>query len=88
MMLAQAEGFRSQVEAMKSADERFLAVQMINALPEVFQNVKPEKMVVIGDSDSAFGGLAKSIVPFLNIIPHVSEDIVKMFKGNKGSETK
>ncbi len=88
MMNAQAEGFKSQVEAMKSADERFLAVQMINALPEVFQNVKPEKMVVIGDSESAFGGLAKSIIPFLNIIPHVSEDIVKMFKEKKGSETK
>ncbi|NMC07338.1 MAG: hypothetical protein GYA24_19140 [Candidatus Lokiarchaeota archaeon] len=85
MMLAQAEGFRSQVEAMKSADERFLAVQMINALPEVFQNVKPEKMVVIGDSENSFGSLAKSIVPFLNIIPHVSEDIIKMFKEKGGA---
>ena len=40
MMLAQAEGFKSQVEAMKAADERFLAVQLINTLPEVFQNVR------------------------------------------------
>ncbi|MEX2681957.1 MAG: SPFH domain-containing protein [Candidatus Sigynarchaeota archaeon] len=87
MMLAQAEGFKSQVEAMKAADERFLAVQMINALPEVFQNVKPEKMVVIGDSNNSFGSLAKSIVPFLNIIPHVSEDIVKMFKEKKVPES-
>ncbi len=83
LMLAQAEGFKSQVESMKAADERFMAVQMINVLPEVFQNVKPEKMVVIGDSENAFGGLAKSVIPFLNIIPHVSEDIVKMFKDQK-----
>ncbi len=86
LMLAQAEGFESQVNAMKSADERFLAVQMINALPEVFQNVKPEKMVVIGDSENSFGSLAKSIIPFLNIIPHVSEDIVKMFKEPRASQ--
>ncbi|HME51388.1 MAG TPA: SPFH domain-containing protein [Candidatus Lokiarchaeia archaeon] len=82
-MLAQAEGFQSQVEAMKLADERFLAVQMINALPDVFSNIKPDKMVVIGDSENSFGSLAKSIIPFLQIIPHVSEDIVKMFKGKK-----
>nr|MDO8108825.1 SPFH domain-containing protein [Candidatus Sigynarchaeota archaeon] len=87
LMLAQAEGFESQVNAMKSADERFLAVQMINTLPEVFQNIKPEKMVVIGDSENSFGGLAKSIIPFLNIIPHVSEDIVKMFKEPRATQS-
>lgn len=87
-MLAQAEGFKSQVEAMSLADERFLAVQMINALPEVFSNVKPEKMVVIGDSENAFGSLAKSVIPFLQIIPHVSEDIVKMFKSGQKENDK
>ena len=83
-MLAQAEGFQSQVEAMKLADERFLAIQMINTLPDVYNNVKPEKMVVIGDGENAFGSLAKSIIPFLQIIPHVSGDIMEMFqKGQK-----
>lgn len=88
LMLAQAEGFEKQVQAMKAADERFLAVQMINALPEVFQNVKPEKMVIIGDSENSFGSLAKSVVPFLNIIPHVSEDIVNMFTKGKDGKAK
>jgi regulator of protease activity HflC (stomatin/prohibitin superfamily) len=83
LMNAQAEGFQSQVTAMQSADERFLAMLMINSLPDVFSNIKPDKMVVIGDSDNSFGSLAKSIIPFLNIIPHVSEDIMKMFKEKK-----
>lgn len=86
MMLAQAEGFKQQARAMEASDERFLAIQMINALPEIFQNVKPEKMVIIGDGNSSFSSLAKSIVPFLNIIPHVSEDLVNMFKGKNGKK--
>ena len=41
-MLAQAEGFQKQVEAMSSADQRFLAVQLTNILPEIFKSIKPE----------------------------------------------
>ncbi|MHA1792196.1 MAG: SPFH domain-containing protein [Promethearchaeota archaeon] len=86
LMLAQAEGFKEQAKAMEMADERFLSIQMINALPEIYQNVKPEKLIVLGEGDNAFGSLAKSIIPFLNVIPHVSEDMIKMFKKKKTDE--
>ncbi len=64
-ILSQAEGFKKQVEAMSSADERFLAVQLTNVLPEIFKNLRPDKMFIMGDGNEAFGSLSKSILPFL-----------------------
>ncbi|MHA1682342.1 MAG: SPFH domain-containing protein [Promethearchaeota archaeon] len=85
MMLAQAEGFKQQSLAMESADERFLAIQMINVLPEIFQSIKPEKMIVMGEGNKAFNSLAQSIIPFLNVIPHISEDMLNFLKNKKGT---
>ena len=53
-MLAQAEGFLKQVEAMSKADERFLQVQLVNILPEIFKHISPDKMFVIGNGNDAF----------------------------------
>jgi len=43
-MLAQAEGFQEQIDAMSNADQRFLAVQLTNVLPEIFKHLSPDKM--------------------------------------------
>jgi regulator of protease activity HflC (stomatin/prohibitin superfamily) len=80
-MLAQAEGFQKQVEAMSSADQRFLAVQLTNILPEIFKSIKPEKMFIMGNGDDAFSSLSKAILPFLQILPEYS-DKIKNFLGN------
>ncbi len=80
-MLAQAEGFQKQVEAMSSADQRFLAVQLTNILPEIFKNLSPDKMFIMGNGDEAFGSLAKSILPFLQLLPEYS-DKIKNFLGD------
>jgi len=80
-MLAQAEGFQKQVEAMSAADQRFLAVQLTNILPEIFKNLSPEKMFIMGNGDEAFSSLSKAILPFLQLLPEYS-DKIKNFLGN------
>jgi len=84
-MLAQAEGFKKQVEAMSTADERFLAVQLTNILPEVFKNLKPDKMFIMGDGNEAFSSLSKAIMPFLQLLPEYS-DKIKDFFNNGGTK--
>ncbi len=68
-MLAQAEGFRKQVEAIGNADERFLTSKLIDILPNIYQNIKPEKMFIMGNGDESFNALSKSILPFLVLLP-------------------
>ncbi len=84
-MLAQAEGFKEQVEAMSTADERFLAVQLTNILPEIFKNLKPDKMFIMGDGNEAFSSLSRAILPFLQLLPEYS-DKIKDFFNNGGTE--
>jgi flotillin len=78
-MLAQAEGFQKQVDAMSSADERFLAVQLTNILPEIFKNLSPDKMFVMGSGEESFSSLSKAILPFLQLLPEYSDKIKKFF---------
>ena len=80
-MVAQAEGFKKQVEAMASADERFLAVQLTNILPEIFKNLSPDKMFIMGDGNESFTALSKAIMPFLQLLPEYADQI-KNFFGN------
>lgn len=68
-MLAQAEGYNKQVEAIGNADERFLTAQLINLLPKIYENVKPEKMFIMGNGDDSFNTLSRSILPFLILLP-------------------
>jgi regulator of protease activity HflC (stomatin/prohibitin superfamily) len=86
-LIAQAEGeaenIKQQVEAMKSADERFLAIQLTNILPEIFKNLSPDKMFIIGDGNETFSSLSKAIIPFLQLLPEYS-DKIKDFFGNGG----
>jgi len=84
-MLAQAEGFLKQVEAMSSADERFLAVQLTNILPEIFKNLSPDKMFIMGDGNEAFTSLSRAIMPFLQLLPEYS-DKIKDFFNNGGTK--
>jgi regulator of protease activity HflC (stomatin/prohibitin superfamily) len=80
-MLAQAEGFQKQIDAMSTADQKFLAVELTKVLPEIFKNLSPDKMFIIGNGDEAFSSLTKAILPFLQILPEYSDNI-KKFLGN------
>ncbi len=86
-MLAQAEGFQEQVDAMSNADQRFLAVQLTNILPEIFKHLKPDKMFIMGTGDEAFSSLSKAILPFLQLLPEYS-DKIKNFLGNGDLKSK
>jgi len=86
-MLAQAEGFQEQVEAMNKADQRFLAVQLTNILPEIFKHLSPDKMFIMGNGDEAFSSLSKAILPFLQLLPEYS-DKIKNFLGNGDMSSK
>ncbi|HUW91423.1 MAG TPA: SPFH domain-containing protein [Candidatus Nanopelagicaceae bacterium] len=86
-MLAQAEGFQEQVEAMSGADQRFLAVQLVNILPDIFKNLRPDKMFIMGSGDEAFSSLSKAILPFLQLLPEYS-DKIKNFLGNGDLKSK
>ena len=86
-MLAQAEGFKEQVDAMSNADQRFLAVQLTNILPEIFKHLSPDKMFIMGTGDEAFSSLSKAILPFLQLLPEYS-DKIKNFLGNGDLKSK
>ncbi len=86
-MLAQAEGFQEQVDAMSNADQRFLAVQLTNILPEIFKHLSPDKMFIMGNGDEAFSSLSKAILPFLQLLPEYS-DTIKNFLGNGDIQSK
>ncbi len=86
-MLAQAEGFQEQVDAMSNADQRFLAVQLTNILPEIFKHLSPDKMFIMGSGDEAFSSLSKAILPFLQLLPEYS-DTIKNFLGNGDIQSK
>jgi regulator of protease activity HflC (stomatin/prohibitin superfamily) len=86
-MLAQAEGFQEQVDAMSNADQRFLAVQLTNILPEIFKHLSPDKMFIMGSGDEAFSSLSKAILPFLQLLPEYS-DKIKNFLGNGDVQSK
>jgi len=83
-MLAQAEGFQEQIDAMSNADQRFLAVQLTNVLPEIFKHLSPDKMFIMGNGDEAFSSL---ILPFLQLLPEYS-DKIKNFLGNGDLKSK
>jgi len=85
-MNAQAEGFKKQVEAMSSGDQRFLAVKLVESLPEIFKHISPEKMVVVGDGKNAFGSIANSLIPFVELIPMFSEQLQEVYSKVKTQE--
>jgi regulator of protease activity HflC (stomatin/prohibitin superfamily) len=89
-LMAQAEGeaekIKQQIEAMKNADERFLAVQLTKILPEIFTNLSPDKMIIIGDGNEAFSSLSRSIMPFLQLLPEFSDQIKNIFGNGKPKE--
>jgi len=70
---------------MSTADERFLAVQLTNILPEIFKNLSPDKMFIMGDGNEAFSSLSRAILPFLQLLPEYS-DKIKEFFSNGGSK--
>ena len=83
-MAAQAEGLQKQVEAMTSGDERFLAVKLVEILPEIFKSINPDKMIVMGEGKGAFNSLASSIMPFMELIPSFVQGMKGVYEVQEG----
>ncbi len=70
---AEAEGILKRIEALGKADARLFQEMIIEKLPEIYQNLEIDKMIITGSKDDAFSAVANAIVPFLQIIPELSE---------------
>jgi len=68
-MAAEAEGFQKQVDAMNSADQNFMAIKLIEKLPEIYKHISPEHMIVMGEGNEGFNSILQSILPLMEILP-------------------
>ncbi len=74
-LLAQAEGFKKQVEAINSADENFIALKLIEKMPEIYKNIAPEKMIVMGEGNQSWNSILGSIIPLMQVLPELNAQI-------------
>jgi len=70
---AEAEGILARIQALAKADSRFFQEMIIARLPEIYQNLEIDKMIVTGSKEDAFSTIANSMTPFLQIIQELAE---------------
>ena len=80
--MAEAEGILKRIEALNKSDARLFQEMIIEKLPEIYQNLEIDKMIVTGSKDDAFSSIANAILPFLQVIPELAN------KSNLGIEKK
>jgi len=71
--MAEAEGILKRIEALNKSDSRLFQEMIIEKLPEIYQNLEIDKMIITGGKDDAFSAVANAILPFLQIIPELSK---------------
>ena len=69
---AEAEGILKRIEALAKADGRLFQEMIIEKLPEIYQNLEIDKMIITGNKDDAFSSIANAILPFLQIVPELA----------------
>ena len=79
---AEAEGILKRIEALAKADARLFQEMIIDKLPEIYQNLEIDKMIITGNKEDAFSTIANAIVPFLQVVPELTS------KTNLGKEEK
>jgi len=72
-LVAEAEGILEQVRALAQADPKFFQLKIVEMLPEIYKQLNVDKMFVMGDGQKAFSSLAESIIPFLTVLPEITE---------------
>ena len=87
-MSAEAEGFQKQVDAMNSADENFMAIKLIEKLPEIYKHISPEHMIVMGEGNEGFNSILQSILPLMEILPAFTSRIQNAIPTSKKTKKK
>ncbi len=65
--LAIAEGILEQAKALSQADEKYIQLKTIDMLPEVFKNIKVDKMILLGEGQDAYKSIAQMVLPFMEL---------------------
>ncbi len=71
--MAEAEGILKRIEALAKADSRLFQEMIIEKLPEIYQNLEIDKMIITGNKEDAFSSIANAILPFLQIVPELAK---------------
>ncbi len=74
-MTAQAEGFQKQIDAINSGDQNFISLKLIEKMPEIYKNISPDKMIVMGEGNQSFNSILGSILPLMQILPEFNSQI-------------
>ena len=65
--IALAEGILEQAKALSQADEKYIQLKTIDMLPEVFKNIKVDKMILLGEGQDAYKSIAQMVLPFMEL---------------------
>lgn len=69
--IAQAKGILEQAKALSQADEKYIQLKTLDMLPEVFKNIKVDRMILLGEGQDAYKSVAQMILPFMELAKEV-----------------
>jgi regulator of protease activity HflC (stomatin/prohibitin superfamily) len=81
--IAMAKGILEQAKALSQADDKYIQMKSIEMLPEIFKNIKVDKMILLGEGQDAYKSIAQMVLPFLEIAKDLG-----FSKGNEDPATK
>ncbi|MFX0113518.1 MAG: SPFH domain-containing protein [Candidatus Hodarchaeota archaeon] len=73
-LLAEAEGILEQARALSESPESILQLRVIESLPEIFRNIKVDRMLLLGEGQDAYKSLAQLVLPFAEIAREISQN--------------
>ena len=79
-MTAEAEGFQKQVDAINSGDQNFISLKLIEKMPEIYKNISPDKMIVMGEGNKSWNSILGSIIPLMQVLPEFNNQIKNVSK--------
>jgi regulator of protease activity HflC (stomatin/prohibitin superfamily) len=82
-LLAEAEGIQEQTKALSESPDSILQLRVIESLPEIFRNIKVDRMMLLGEGQDAYKSLAQLVLPFAEIAREISQNSLQ---GKKGAE--
>ncbi|MFQ5977390.1 MAG: SPFH domain-containing protein [Candidatus Heimdallarchaeota archaeon] len=85
-LLAEAEGILEQAKALSESPDNILQLRVIESLPEIFRNIKVDRMMLLGEGQDAYKSLAQLVLPFAEIAREISQNSLQGKKGTAKSK--